>query len=301
MGLPPEPVAVGIQSKGAHETMKDRTALLCKGVLVAAAVLSILGFLRFSPLFSQARPAAPEAAAHVGVAVQEPLAAGASPTLPPTRPPATATSTPTPTSPPPTPTAVALPAAGPAHALSLGNGSVFDMVQEREQVGRISGWRPTPTPVPTPVSQPPARIMAPSVGLDAPVVPMYWKKVTRGNKVSLQWTVPRNEAGWHFNSALPGQVGNTVLSGHRNIYTEVFRDLDDLKVGDEIALIAGQERYVYHVDEIHVLQEAGVSESVRRQNAQWIAPTDDVRLTLVTCWPYEAPGNTHRLIVVARP
>ena len=25
------------------------------------------------------------------------------------------------------------------------------------------------------------------------------------------------------------------------------------------------------------------------------------RLTLVTCWPYEWPGNSHRVIVVARP
>jgi sortase A len=41
--------------------------------------------------------------------------------------------------------------------------------------------------------------------------------------------------------------------------------------------------------------------SVRRKNAQWIMPTGDERLTLVTCWPYEWPGNSHRVIVVARP
>ncbi|HSJ53138.1 MAG TPA: sortase [Anaerolineae bacterium] len=227
----------------------------------------------------------------------------ASPTIILTRPPATATASPTPppTSPPPTPTAVALPVAGLAHELSLGNGTVFDLVQEREQSGRVAGWPPTPTPVPTPPSEPPARIVAASIGLDAPVVPMYWKRVARGDKVTLQWAVPRNEAGWHFSSALPGERGNTVISGHRNIYSEVFRDLDDLKVGDAIELVAGDQRYVYHVDEIHVLQELGVSASVRAQNAQWIATTDDVRLTLVTCWPYEAPGNTHRLIIVARP
>jgi len=38
---------------------------------------------------------------------------------------------------------------------------------------------------------------------------------------------------------------------------------------------------------------------VRRQNARWIAPTTDERLTLVTCWPYT--GNSHRLIIVAKP
>ena len=30
-----------------------------------------------------------------------------------------------------------------------------------------------------------------------------------------------------------------------------------------------------------------------------LAPTDDVRVTLVTCWPYT--NNTHRVIVVAKP
>jgi sortase A len=38
---------------------------------------------------------------------------------------------------------------------------------------------------------------------------------------------------------------------------------------------------------------------VRLQNAQWIQPTTDERLTLVTCWPYN--DNSHRLIIVARP
>ena len=38
---------------------------------------------------------------------------------------------------------------------------------------------------------------------------------------------------------------------------------------------------------------------IRMNNAQWILPSVDERLTLITCWPYET--NTHRLIIVARP
>ncbi|HID54608.1 MAG TPA: sortase, partial [Anaerolineae bacterium] len=33
--------------------------------------------------------------------------------------------------------------------------------------------------------------------------------------------------------------------------------------------------------------------------AEWIMPTEDERITLVTCWPYT--DNTNRLIVVAQP
>jgi sortase (surface protein transpeptidase) len=59
--------------------------------------------------------------------------------------------------------------------------------------------------------------------------------------------------------------------------------------------------YTYIVTEKYILQEAGMPAEVRRRNAQWIMPTADERLTLVTCWPYNWPGNTHRVIVVARP
>ncbi len=38
---------------------------------------------------------------------------------------------------------------------------------------------------------------------------------------------------------------------------------------------------------------------IRKANAEWIAPTTNERLTLVTCWPKRS--NTHRLIIVAEP
>jgi sortase A len=53
------------------------------------------------------------------------------------------------------------------------------------------------------------------------------------------------------------------------------------------------------VQDKFIVKEVGVSLAQRRQNAQWIAPTRDERLTLVTCWPPD--GNTYRVIVVAKP
>jgi sortase A len=47
------------------------------------------------------------------------------------------------------------------------------------------------------------------------------------------------------------------------------------------------------------VKERGVSFAQMIENASWILPTAEERLTLVTCWPpYE---STYRLIVVARP
>jgi len=55
----------------------------------------------------------------------------------------------------------------------------------------------------------------------------------------------------------------------------------------------------YEVTERKLLLERGQPLAVRIENAQWIMPTEDTRLTLVTCWP--PTDNSHRLVVIARP
>jgi len=48
-----------------------------------------------------------------------------------------------------------------------------------------------------------------------------------------------------------------------------------------------------------ILPERNEPVDTRLQNARWILPSADERLTLLTCWPYTT--NTHRLIIVAIP
>lgn len=158
---------------------------------------------------------------------------------------------------------------------------------------------PTPAGEPISASGPPTRIVAPAIRLDAPVVPVGWQFVEEGGQMVSVWEVADFAAGWHKTSSYPGQPGNVVISGHHNIKGEVFRYLVDLKTGDEVDLYVGDKLYRYVVTEEHLLQEKGMPESTRRQNAQWIAPTADERLTLVTCWPYT--NNTHRVIIIAKP
>jgi sortase A len=129
---------------------------------------------------------------------------------------------------------------------------------------------------------------------------MGWDLVTKNGTMDAKWVVPSGAAGWHMNSALPGHGENVVLSGHHNIEGKVFRHVIDLEPGDEITIYADDMPYVYTVTEKYILKEAGMPLRVRQKNAQWIKPTGDERLTLVTCWPYEWPGNSHRVVVVAR-
>jgi sortase A len=128
---------------------------------------------------------------------------------------------------------------------------------------------------------------------------MTWETVTQGGQTVSQWLVPDFAAGWHSNSALPGQIGNTVLSGHHNIKGEVFRRLVETVHGAPIFLYAGDRWFAYRVNLTFIVPERDASSEQQLQNALWIAPTTDERLTLVTCWPYT--NNTHRVIVVARP
>jgi sortase A len=169
---------------------------------------------------------------------------------------------------------------------------------------------PTPTPLPTPappptptptlaVTGPPVRIVAPAIHLDAPVVSVGWQMVMRDDSPISVWEVADYAAGWHKSSALPGQPGNTVISGHHNTAGEVFRHVVDLKPGDVITLYTAQRPYTYTVETRLVMRDKGMPEEVRRDNARWIGPFPDERLTLVTCWPYNT--NTHRVVVVARP
>lgn len=156
---------------------------------------------------------------------------------------------------------------------------------------------PRPQSIP-PAQSPPSRIVVPTIGLDAPVETVGWDIIKQGKTDASVWVVPEKAAGWHQNSSLPGHGGNVVLSGHHNVGSEVFRNLVNLKKGDEIILQADGHDYYYKVTDHFILPERGVSEEQRQQNAQWIMPTTDERLTLVTCWPYS--DNSHRLIVIAQ-
>jgi len=147
---------------------------------------------------------------------------------------------------------------------------------------------------------PPLQISIPAIDLDAPIAPITTTAVLYNGQTYQQWNVPSGYvAGWHQGSATIGNAGNLVLNGHHNVNGEVFRDLVHLDKGDELILTDESGEHVYAITEKEILAERGQPISVRLQNAEWIAPTDDERITLITCWPYT--DNSHRLVIVAKP
>lgn len=159
---------------------------------------------------------------------------------------------------------------------------------------------PTPTEA---VDQPkliPDRIAIPVIELDAQIMPSSYRLITVDGTQFQQWEAPNDfAAGWQTNSAPLGVPGNTVLDGHHNVFGEVFGRLVDLNPGDLIQVYSGDVVIRYEITNKMILPEKGENLSVRIENARWLLPSSDERLTLVTCWPQWT--NTHRLIVVAKP
>jgi sortase A len=133
-----------------------------------------------------------------------------------------------------------------------------------------------PVPIPTSGPQAATRIVLPAIDVDVPVVEGDdWEQLKKG-------------VGHHINSANPGERGNCVLSGHNDVFGEVFRRLEDLELEDEVIVYTGVQPYRYVVKTKRVVEPADVSV---------MYPTTKPVLTLITCYPYLV--DTHRLVVVA--
>jgi sortase A len=93
----------------------------------------------------------------------------------------------------------------------------------------------------------------------------------------------------HFpGTALPGQPGNAVLSGHRTTYGRPFFDLDLLQPGDTIDVETAVGVHTYTVRESLVVTPFDV----------WVAePKDGAWLTITTCHPKFSARE--RLVVFA--
>ncbi len=146
------------------------------------------------------------------------------------------------------------------------------------------------------------RLVIPSIGVDSKVVEVGWEIVQQNGQQVAVWQVAEYAVGHHRGSANPGEGNNIVLAGHVGGYGKVFKNLIDVKEGDQITLFAGGQQYLYVVQEQIIVHEEGVSAEQQAMNALYIAPTDTETVTLVTCWPDHGPEKfKYRIIVRATP
>lgn len=138
---------------------------------------------------------------------------------------------------------------------------------------------------------PDPRLIIPKLNIDVPVhfgIPLSQVMSTMNNGVA------------HYRiagaSAFPGEIGNTVITGHSagdiyssNPYKYIFSGLERLEDGDLIYINYNSTRYTYRVIKKEVVEPTNV--------AALVVDTDKPLLTLITCTPLGT--SRYRLLVTA--
>jgi sortase A len=98
-------------------------------------------------------------------------------------------------------------------------------------------------------------------------------------------TLDRGPGHWP-GTAMPGEVGNVVVAGHRVSHNADFRHVDQLASGDEVVFTTAAGRFTYLVESIRIVGP----------DALWIVDQGyEHTATLFACHP---PGSVRERIVV---
>jgi LPXTG-site transpeptidase (sortase) family protein len=160
-------------------------------------------------------------------------------------------------------------------------------------VGQSAGTIPAPSVAVTPVTLPPLPIPealpenpyedAPQVVVGAIEIPKIGISADLQSGMSL--TAINRGPGWWPGTAMPGELGNVVVAGHRTTYSRPFYRLDELAPGDHVVFTTDGGRFVYEVRAVIVVPEHWIDIA-----AQSYAHT----ATLFACHP---PGSARERIV----
>lgn len=99
--------------------------------------------------------------------------------------------------------------------------------------------------------------------------------------------VLRKGTGYWPGTALPGQLGNMVVGGHRVTWPEPFRHIDTLRIGDTIVIKYKNKHYTYVVSKKRIVTPTDTWVLSQRVSK----PT----LTIFACHP---PGSIKQRYVV---
>ena len=121
------------------------------------------------------------------------------------------------------------------------------------------------------------RLQIPKINLDAVIV-----EGTRHRQLAVA-------PGHMTDTPAPGEIGNAVITGHRDTF---FRHIYELQKGDSIVVQRDGKTFNFEVTGKQIVQPEDLSV---------IRPSDDSRLTLITCYPtYYIGPAPERLVVFSK-
>ena len=110
------------------------------------------------------------------------------------------------------------------------------------------------------------------------------QRVPLAEGVSLEKVLNVKGVGHYPETALPGQVGNFSVAGHRNTYGRPFEDIERLEAGDPIVVETADAFYVYEVTESLIVMPDAVEVIAPTPGQPEVEPTEAM-LTLTACHP----------------
>lgn len=178
-----------------------------------------------------------------------------------------------------------------------GKSAIVDAAQNDLSQELAQAWGPAGDPTVSPsasASASPAAPKAPPGG--KPIAGLYIPKLDKSWVVVEGVTQKdiRYAPGHYPKSAMPGQVGNFSVAGHRNRAT--FWRLDELNDGDVIVVESKNDWYVYRVTQSRIVKPSQVEVVAPVPGRPGAKPTRRM-LTLTTCNPKF--DNYQRLIIHA--
>jgi sortase A len=102
--------------------------------------------------------------------------------------------------------------------------------------------------------------------------------------VGLRAVLDRGVLGHYPGSAMPGEVGNFSLAGHRVTYGRPLNRIAELRAGDAVVVETAAAYYTYRVRESRVVRPGQVEVVAPVPGAPGAAPTERL-LTLTACHP----------------
>jgi len=145
---------------------------------------------------------------------------------------------------------------------------------------------------------PDMRLVIPRINQNLPVL-----RISSGNLINKDWNALEKDMqeGLKYGvvhypgTSLPDQTGNVAITGHSSYFPwdpgrfkDVFALLQEVVVGDKIALYYNQHKYLYEVKDIQIILPS---------NIEVLKQTPERQLTLITCYPIGT--NLKRLVVTA--
>lgn len=100
----------------------------------------------------------------------------------------------------------------------------------------------------------------------------------------LSTVIDKGSLGHYTDTAMPGELGNFALAGHRQSYGAALRNQPDLEAGDPLIVETAEYFYVYRVTEHEIVAPTAIEVLAPVPGNPGVA-ADGYYLTLTTCHP----------------